>query len=85
MAGSVAAIAALLCGVQPPPANATPEDFYDVPADLSTTAPGDVLRTEPLPMALSIPSADGPLPGHATRILYRSNDTHGNPIAVSGF
>lgn len=85
MAGSVAAIAALLCGVQTPPANATPEDFYDVPADLSTTAPGDVLRTEPLPMALSIPSADGPLPGHATRILYRSNDTHGNPIAVSGF
>ncbi|MEU4414803.1 lipase family protein [Nocardia salmonicida] len=82
---SVAAVAALLCGVQPPPANAAPEDFYNAPADLSTTAPGDVLRTEPLPLALSIPGTDGPFPGRATRILYRSNDTHGNPIAVSGF
>ncbi|TDP28410.1 alpha/beta fold hydrolase [Nocardia ignorata] len=83
-AGAVAAVAALLCGVQTPPANAAPEDFYNAPADLTATAPGDVLRTEPLPLALSIPSTDGAFPGRATRILYRSNDTHGNPIAVSG-
>ncbi|MFF5038042.1 lipase family protein [Nocardia salmonicida] len=86
MAGAaVVAVAALLCGVQPPPAHAAPEDFYNAPADLTSTAPGDVLRTEPLPLALSIPGTDGPFPGRATRILYRSNDTHGNPIAVSGF
>ncbi|MGS2808562.1 hypothetical protein [Nocardia sp. MW-W600-9] len=75
----------MLCGVQTPPANAALEDFYNAPAELTATAPGDALHTEPLPLALSVPGTDAPFPGHATRILYRSNDTPGNPIAVSGF
>ncbi|WP_170112040.1 alpha/beta fold hydrolase [Nocardia fluminea] len=66
------------------PAAAAPGDFYTAPTELTGTSPGDILRTEPMSLTLSIPGTDSPLPARATRILYRSNDTHGRPVAVSG-
>ncbi|MGW7422612.1 lipase family protein [Streptomyces sp. NPDC054813] len=57
--------------------------FYDPPAGLPT-ADGTLIRTEPLPLALSLPSLPGPLPGRATRLMYKSTDSAGGPVAVTG-
>jgi dienelactone hydrolase len=89
---SVALIAATLLGVAgaAPPAQAavtsrgvTIPDFYTPPATLPA-ADGALVRTEPLPLALSLPGIDGTLPGTATRIMYKSTDSTGNPVAVTG-
>ncbi|MEV6760434.1 lipase family protein [Streptomyces sp. NPDC051105] len=57
--------------------------FYDPPAGLPT-ADGTLIRTEPLPLALSLPSLPGPLPGSATRLMYKSTDSAGGSVAVTG-
>lgn len=58
--------------------------FYDPPASLPS-ANGALVRTEPLPLGLSLPGLDGrPLPGTATRLMYKSTDANGQPVAVTG-
>ncbi|MFJ9718566.1 lipase family protein [Streptomyces sp. NPDC101213] len=57
--------------------------FYTPPASLPA-ADGALIRTERLPLALSLPGIDGPLPGRATRLMYRSTDSAGRPTAVTG-
>ncbi|WP_133916671.1 lipase family protein [Streptomyces sp. NBC_00582] len=57
--------------------------FYNPPATLPA-ADGALVRTEPLPLALSLPGLDGPLPGTATRLMYKSTDSAGGPVAVTG-
>jgi dienelactone hydrolase len=57
--------------------------FYTPPATLPA-ANGALVRTEPLPLALSRPGINGPLPGRATRIMYKSSDSDGQPVAVTG-
>ncbi|MFI7005188.1 lipase family protein [Streptomyces sp. NPDC050145] len=57
--------------------------FYDPPAALPA-ADGAVIRTEPLPLALSLPTLRGPLPGTATRLMYKTTDASGRPAAVTG-
>ncbi|MBB3666304.1 dienelactone hydrolase [Prauserella sediminis] len=43
------------------------------------------MRTEPLPLAASLPSIDGQrLPGTATRLMYKTTDSTGEPAAVTG-
>ncbi|WP_328475354.1 lipase family protein [Actinoplanes sp. NBC_00393] len=76
--------------VAPPPAQAavtsrgvTIPAFYTPPATLPG-ADGALIRTEPLPLALSLPGITGTLPGRATRIMYKSTDSTGNPVAVTG-
>nr|WP_314145014.1 lipase family protein [uncultured Rhodococcus sp.] len=59
-------------------------DFYIPPSPLPAGSPGDVIRSEPSHLALSVPGIDGPLPGAATRIMYRSNDSNGAANAVTG-
>ena len=58
-------------------------DFYQPPTPLPDGQPGDVIRTEPsrIPAAADFPDA---LPASATRIMYRSTNARGNPIAVTG-
>lgn len=59
-------------------------DFYHPPAELPA-ANGTVIRHEPLPLGLSLPGLDGrPLPGTATRLMYRSTDSGGRAVAVTG-
>lgn len=59
-------------------------DFYDPPAELPS-ANGAVIRHEPLPLGLSLPGLDGrPMPGTATRLMYRSTDSGGQAVAVTG-
>ncbi|MFI5550210.1 lipase family protein [Streptomyces sp. NPDC051738] len=57
--------------------------FYNPPATLPT-ANGMLIRSEPLPLALSLPGLGGPLPGRATRLMYKSTDSNGQPMAVTG-
>ncbi|WRZ88581.1 lipase family protein [Streptomyces sp. NBC_01007] len=89
------ALAALAClSVQAIPAAAAGTDdvisrgvtipaFYTPPASLPS-ANGALVRSEPLPLALSLPGLDGPLPGTATRLMYKSTDSNGQPVAVTG-
>ncbi|WP_406091525.1 lipase family protein [Streptomyces sp. NBC_01013] len=59
-------------------------DFYNPPAQLPS-ANGAVIRHEPLPLGLSLPGLDGrPMPGTATRLMYRSTDSGGQAVAVTG-
>ncbi|MDX3682181.1 lipase family protein [Streptomyces sp. NBC_01693] len=58
--------------------------FYNPPAQLPS-ADGALVRTEPLPLGLSLPGLDGRrLPGTATRLMYKSTDAGGGPVAVTG-
>ncbi|MER6983381.1 lipase family protein [Streptomyces carpinensis] len=57
--------------------------FYTPPTGLPE-ANGSLIRSEPLPLALSLPGPGGPLPGRATRLMYKSTDANGRPVAVTG-
>ncbi|MCM2411152.1 lipase family protein [Streptomyces sp. RKAG290] len=58
--------------------------FYTPPAELPA-ANGALIRQEALPLGLSIPGLDGrAMPGTATRLMYRSTDSNGQPVAVTG-
>ncbi|MEV3851737.1 lipase family protein [Streptomyces microflavus] len=58
--------------------------FYTPPTQLPSSN-GALIRTEPLPLGLSIPGLDGrPMPGTATRLMYKSTDSAGAPVAVTG-
>lgn len=58
--------------------------FYNPPAQLPA-ANGELIRTEPLPLGLGLPGLDGrPMPGTATRLMYRTTDSNGQPAAVTG-
>ncbi|MFB4422815.1 lipase family protein [Streptomyces sp. QL37] len=96
LAASVAAAACV--GAVAVPASATPSagsepvvsrgvtipDFYNPPARLPS-ADGSLVRTEPLPLGLSLPGLDGRrIPGTATRLMYKSTDAGGGPVAVTG-
>ncbi|MEV8227367.1 lipase family protein [Streptomyces sp. NPDC079167] len=59
-------------------------DFYNPPARLPS-ADGSLVRTEPLPLGISLPGLDGRrMPGTATRLMYKSTDAGGGPVAVTG-
>jgi dienelactone hydrolase len=57
--------------------------FYTPPAVLPS-ADGALIKQEPLRLALALPGITGTLPGRATRIMYRSTDSSGQPVAVTG-
>ena len=58
--------------------------FYTPPAQLPTKN-GALIRREPLSLGLSLPGLDGrPLPGTATRLMYKSTDSDGRAVAVTG-
>ncbi|WP_235916030.1 lipase family protein [Antrihabitans cavernicola] len=65
-----------------PPAPITA--FYQPPVPLPPGAPGDVIRSEPSHLALSVPGGSGTFPANATRIMYRSTGATGLPNAVTG-
>jgi hypothetical protein len=57
--------------------------FYDPPQTLPSTN-GALVRTEPLTLGLRLPGLTGPLPGRATRVMFKSTDANGKPVAVTG-
>lgn len=70
---------ALLAGTAP----AAASGFYDPPPSLAGARPGDVIRHEPTRFFLD-PTRLLAAPASAQRIMYRSTDTHGDPVAVTG-
>ncbi|WAL65777.1 lipase [Amycolatopsis cynarae] len=58
-------------------------DFYDPPSPLPAGSSGDVIRHQPTQFFLD-PAKLIPAPASAQRIMYRSTDEHGAPIAVTG-
>ncbi|GGW49599.1 lipase family protein [Streptomyces griseoloalbus] len=89
---TVVATTACVCVSAPPAAAAEPvvsrgvtiPAFYTPPAELPA-GNGVLVRHEPLPLGLSLPGLDGrPLPGTATRLMYTSTDSGGQPVAVTG-
>ncbi|WP_405146385.1 lipase family protein [Nocardia salmonicida] len=67
-----------------PTAEVAVGDFYSTPMPLPDVAAGAIIRTEPAHLALSVPGQPEMIPASATRIMYRSNDTHDEPSAVVG-
>lgn len=59
-------------------------EFYTPPDPLPPGQPGDLIRTEPSRLVLEPSGQLGAIMATGTRIMYRSKDTHGNPIAVTG-
>lgn len=71
---AVTACAALLASIERPQAQTA---FYQAArAEITAGAPGSIIRQEPMPGA--------PAGASAYRVLYRSTDPNGAPIAVSG-
>lgn len=58
--------------------------FYTPPDPLPDGQPGDVLRSEPSRLVLEPSGQLGAIFANATRIMYRSNDSRGQPMAVTG-
>ncbi|MGC5564952.1 lipase family protein [Streptomyces sp. FR-108] len=93
LAAAVAAVACLTAQALTAPAATAADEvvsrgvtipaFYHPPSTLPA-ANGTLVRSEPLPLALSLPSLHGPLPGTATRLMYKSTDSNGEPVAVTG-
>src|SRR5262249_16757981 len=57
---------------------------YTPPDPLPPGQPGDLIRTEPSRLVLEPSGQLGAIMATGTRIMYRSTDTRGNPIAVTG-
>lgn len=59
-------------------------EFYTPPSPLPAGTPGALIRTEPMDLVYEPSGNLGEWVATGTRIMYRSNDAHGNPIAVTG-
>ena len=60
------------------------EEFYTPPSPLPPGQPGDLIRTEPSRLVLEPSGQLGAYVGTGTRIMYRSTDARGKPVAVTG-
>lgn len=60
------------------------EAWYTPPTPLPPGRPGDLIRTEPSRLVLEPSGQLGSFVGTGTRIMYRSTDAQGNPVAVTG-
>ncbi len=58
--------------------------FYTPPDPLPAGQPGDLIRTEPSRLVLEPSGQLGAIMATGTRIMYRSADARGNPVAVTG-
>lgn len=59
-------------------------EFYTPPDPLPPGDPGELIRSEPMPLVYEPSGQLGRWVATGTRIMYRSNDARGDPVAVSG-
>ena len=59
-------------------------EFYTVPDPLPAGRPGDVIRTQPMRLVYEPSGELGGWVATGTRIMYRSTNARGKPIAVTG-
>ena len=59
--------------------------FYTEPGTLPG-ADGTLIKSEPVRLGISfdLPGTTGPIPGSATRMMYKSTDSNGTALAVTG-
>lgn len=60
------------------------QEFYTPPDPLPPGKPGDLIRSEPSRLVLEPSGQLGAFVATGTRIMYRSTDPHGHPVAVTG-
>lgn len=60
------------------------QDFYTPPNPLPPGSPGDLIRFEPSRLVLEPSGQLGSYVATGTRIMYRSTDGRGTPVAVTG-
>ncbi len=92
MAAAFALVASAL-GIFATPAQAAEGDttvrgvtvpaFYNPPAQLPAKN-GSLIRSESMPLAVTLPTPYGKLPANATRIMFKSTDAANQPVAVTG-
>lgn len=58
--------------------------FYMPPEQLPG-APGQLIRSEPMDLNVTLPNVDGPWPGKAERFMYTSLNSRDEIVAVTGF
>ncbi|MHB1517321.1 MAG: lipase family protein [Acidimicrobiales bacterium] len=80
MVGALALLTAA-CSTSPPLSNAVSApaglpNFYAIPAQLPSTAPGTLVKAERLP--------SGSINGQVYRVMYLSEDASGAPVVVTG-
>ncbi|MFE3728208.1 lipase family protein [Nocardia sp. NPDC059154] len=83
IAASFVAAAVMAVSVASTAAARPSGDFYDPPAQLPAE-PGQIIRSEAFTPAVPAIGDSGLEAATALRIMYRSNDTHGDPLAVTG-
>ncbi|MEU5843195.1 lipase family protein [Rhodococcus sp. NPDC047139] len=77
-------VAAALLATAPEVAIADSEtDFYTPPMSFDAASPGDVLRTAPS-VAAVVPNTPAALDAQVTRVMYRSTNATGGPVATVG-
>ena len=86
---AVVAAAALISPTLTTPPRAQADEsqywpFYTPPDPLPAGNPGDLIRTEPSRLVLEPSGQLGSFVGTGTRIMYRSTDAQGQPVAVTG-
>ncbi|RJQ81961.1 lipase [Pseudonocardiaceae bacterium YIM PH 21723] len=64
-------------------AQAQDDGFYTPPSPLPAGRGGDVIRHEKMDFYLDKDKKEK-VPGSAQRVMYRSSDAHGQPVAVTG-
>nr|WP_229746288.1 lipase family protein [Rhodococcus trifolii] len=82
LSGALMVLIAAVSTLVAPTASAA--DFYTPPSPLPAGQNGDLINTGPSNLAISVPGIGGPLPGKATRLMYRSQDSNDKPVAVTG-
>lgn len=59
-------------------------EFYTAPQPIPPVPPGAIIRSEPIRLVYEPSGRLGGWVATGTRIMYRSNDTHGHPNIVTG-
>lgn len=74
---------------QPVDSHESPDSFaganaFYMPPEQIPAAPGQLIRSEPMQLNVTVPNFDGPWPGQAERFMYTSVNSNGDTVAVTG-
>ena len=74
---------------QPIDSHESPDSFaganaFYMPPEQIPAAPGQLIRSEPMALNVTVPNFDGPWPGQAERFMYTSINSNGETVAVTG-
>ena len=75
---------AVAAAAPPPKPPLLPDDdpFYKAPPGIASTKPGTILRSRPVPSEITLDNIWGIKLKQAVQLLYRTQNSHGNPQAT---